>query len=232
MNTANLPRLVEKRRQRAADNVQSPLDDVVSSFVPRFSVVLVVAAAVGCGGFGYRQFAVIDPAPRSDSSIVVASLRLRIHVADERVDVRLENAGADAILVDWSSASLTIASSPDDEIPHRLIRSAMFADAASMQNSSRAVAFAAPAYIATSFPDQGALRLPVNEERFTIAPHEVREETLYPAEHVRSWSDGRWLVGPLFCVQPARAQRRITVSFPALIEARWRTISVHGIVSP
>jgi len=208
------------------------LDDVAFSFVPRISVVLILAAAAGCGGFGYHQFAVIDPAIRPDSSIVVASLRMRIHVADERIDVRLENTGVDTITVDWSSASLTISLSPDDEIPHRLIRSVLLADAPSMPNSPRAVAFASPAYIATPFPHQGALRLPIDDERFTIGPHGVREETLYPAEHVRSRSDGRWIVGPLFCVQAQRAQRRITVSFPALIDARWRTISVQGIVSP
>ena len=205
---------------------------MISSFVPRFSLVLVVAAGVGCGGYGYHSFAVIDPAPRADSSVVVASLRLLVHVAHERIDVRLENRGADTILIDWSSATLSIASSSDDEIPHRLIRSAMFAEAAPMHNGSRAVAFASPAYIATPFPDQGALRLPMDEEHFTIAPRGSREETLYPAEHVRSRPDGRWIVGPLLCSQSARSQRRITVSFPALIDARWQTISVQGIVSP
>ena len=205
---------------------------MLSSIVPRFSLVLAVAATAGCGGFGYHPFAVIDPSPRSDSSIVVASLRLLVHVADERIDVRLENSGADTILIDWSSASLTIALSADDEIAHRLIRSAMLADGAAMRNGVRAMTFATPAYVATPFPDHGALRLPVDEERFTIAPHRVREEMLYPAEHVRSRADGRWIIGPLFCVQPARSQRRITVSFPALIDARWRTISVHGVVAP
>ena len=205
---------------------------MLSSFVPRFSLVLVVAAGVGCGGFGYHPFGVIDPTPRSDSSIVVGSLRLLVHVADERIDVRLENTGTDTILVDWSSASLTIALSPDDEIPHRLVRSAMLAGEAAVHNSARAIAFASPAYVAVPFPNHGALRLPMDDERFTIAPHGTREETLYPAEHVRSRSDGRWIVGPLFCVQSAGAQRRITVSFPALIDTRWRTISVHGVVAP
>jgi hypothetical protein len=212
-----------------ADKRPIPLDDVVS-FNPRFSVVL-VAAIVGCGGFGYHQFAVIDPDTRADSSIVIASLRLRIHVADERIDVRLENAGVDTIVVEWTSASFTISVSPGDEIPHRLVRSAMLADGASMNNGSRAVAFAAPAYVAAPYPDQGPQRLPPDDERFTIAPHDVREETLYPAEHVRARSDGRWIVGPLFCKQSSRAQRRVTVSFAAMIGARWRTISVQGIVS-
>lgn len=215
-----------------ADNVQTILDDVVSSFVPRFCVILIVAAVVGCGGFGYHQFAVIAPGTQADSSIVVASLRLAFHVADERIDVRLENTGADTIVVDWSSASLAISLSLDDEIPHRLVRSTMLADGASMGNNPRAVAFAAPAYVATPFPDQGALRLPMDDERFTVAPHGVRDETLYPAEHIRARSDGRWIVGPLFCTQSSRSQRRITVSFPALIDTRWRTISVQGVVSP
>src|SRR6185436_10814597 len=123
-----------------SDARQRPiLVDVVSSIVPRFSVMIGVAACVGCGSFGYRPFTVIDPATHADSSVVVATLRLRIHIADERVDVHLENTGADTIVVDWSSAVLTISLSAGDEIPHRLVRSVMLANAASLNNSSRAV---------------------------------------------------------------------------------------------
>jgi hypothetical protein len=202
---------------------------VVSS-LPRFSVVLVVAAAVGCGSFGYHPFTALEPEARADSSIVVASLRLRIHVADERIDVRLENIGADTIVVDWASASFTISLSPDDEIPHRLIRSAMLANT-SLNASSRTAAFAAPVYVVVPFPDQTTFRIPPDDQYLAITPHDALDETLYPAEHVRARPDGRWIVGPLFCRQSPHAPRRITVAFGARIDGRWRTVSIQGIVS-
>ena len=49
-------------------------------------------------------------------------LRLGLHVADERVDLRLENTGGDTIAIASNDASITISATPDDEIPHRVAR--------------------------------------------------------------------------------------------------------------
>ncbi|MGH7293054.1 MAG: hypothetical protein ACREJT_17665, partial [Myxococcota bacterium] len=104
------------------------------------------AGAIGCGGFAYRPFTLIDPSPHDDSSFVAGSLRLRVHVADERVDVSLENAGPDTIFVDWFSARITISPTPDEDIEHRVARPMTLAMAWSMNSNPREFRFAAPTF--------------------------------------------------------------------------------------